>query len=231
MDVSSNNRTSISKKNIVIFGTKAFAEVAHYHFTYDSPHSVAAFTVDEAYLKEPTFKGLPVVPFAEVEKQFPPGEYSMFVAIGFHKLNMDRAAKVAEAEAKGYRLESFVSSRANVAPDLQVGPNTMIMEHASIHPFVRIGRNTVIWSGTRIAFHTRIGDHCWIVSPIFGESVTVGDNAFIGLNATIGPGIKIGKSNVIGAGALILKDTKDFEVYKGQASKPSRVPSSRLRNF
>ena len=231
MDVSTNNRMSAGIKNIIIFGTKAFAEIAHYHFTYDSPHSVAAFTVDAAYLKEPTFKGLPVVPFEEVEKQFPPAEYGMFVAIGFHKLNRERAAKVAEAEAKGYRLESFVSSRAGIAPDLQVGPNTMIMEHASIHPFVRIGRNTVIWSATRIAFHTRIGDHCWIVSPIFGESITVGDYAFIGLNATIGPGISIGKSNVIGAGALIFKDTKDFEVYKGLASKPSRAPSNRLRNF
>lgn len=230
MDVSTNNRTSIGKKPIVIFGTKAFAEVAHYHFTYDNPNSVVAFTVDAAYLTEPTFKGLPVVPFEEVEKQFSPAEYGMFVAIGFHKLNRERAEKVAEAEAKGYQLESFVSSRANIAPDLQVGPNTMIMEHASIHPFVQIGRNTVIWSGTRIAFHTRIGDHCWIVSPIFGEAITVGDNAFIGLNATIGPGISIGKSNVIGAGALILKDTKDFEVYKGLASKPSRAPSYRLRN-
>ena len=29
----------------------------------------------------------------------------------------------------------------------------------------------------------------------------------------------------------ILKDTEDFEVYKGRASKPSRAPSNRLRNF
>jgi sugar O-acyltransferase (sialic acid O-acetyltransferase NeuD family) len=217
-------------RRIVIFGAKAFAEIAHYYFTHDSGYSVAAFTVDAAYLEGGTFKGLPVVPFEEVERRFPPASYGMFVALGIHKVNRQRAAKVAEAEAKGYRLVSFVSSKADVASDLEVRPNTMIMERAGIQPFVQIGRNTVVWSATRIGFHTRIGDHCWIVCPIFGESVTVGDYAFVGLNATVAPGVTIGKGTVIGAGALILKDTKAFEVYRGQASRPARVSSTRLWN-
>lgn len=218
-------------KRLVIFGTQAFAEIAHYYYSHDSGYSVSAFTVDAPYLKEATFKGLPVVAFEEVEKQFPPGECNVFVAIGIHGVNKLRAAKVAEAEAKGYHLASFVSSRADVAADLEVRPNTMIMERAGIQPFVEIGRNTVIWSATRIGFHARIGDHCWIVCPIFGESVTIGDYSFIGLNATIAPHVSIGKSNVIGAGALILRDTQDSEVYRGHPSTPSRAPSSRLWAF
>jgi sugar O-acyltransferase (sialic acid O-acetyltransferase NeuD family) len=221
---------SATMTKIIIFGAKAFAEIAHYFFTHDSTYAVAAFTVDAAYMREPTYKGLPVVAFEEVERHFPPEEYGMFVAVGIGKVNQQRAAKVTEAEAKGYRLASFLSSKAHVPPDLQVRPNTMIMEHTIIQPFVEIGRDTVIWSSTRIGFHTRIGDHCWLVCPIFGESVTVGDYTFIGLNATIAPFLSIGKSNIIGAGALILADTKDFAVYKGHASTPSRVPSTRLWN-
>jgi sugar O-acyltransferase (sialic acid O-acetyltransferase NeuD family) len=218
-------------KHLVLFGTQAFAEIAHYYFSHDSGYSVSAFTVDAPYLKEATFKGLPVVAFEEVEKDFPPDECGMFVAVGIHGVNRLRAAKVAEAEAKGYQLASFVSSRADVAPDLELRPNTMIMERAGIQPFVEIGRNTVIWSATRIGFHTRIGDHCWIVCPIFGESVSIGDYSFIGLNATIAPHVSIGKGNVIGAGALILKDTQDFEVYRGHPSTPSQVPSNRMWAF
>ena len=218
-------------KRLVIFGTQAFAEIAHYYYSHDSGYSVSAFTVDASHLEAATFKGLPVVAFEEVEQEFPPDECGMFVAVGIHRVNRLRAAKVAEAEAKGYHLASFVSSRADVAPDLEVRPNTMIMERAGIQPFVEIGRNTVIWSATRIGFHTCIGDHCWIVCPIFGESVTVGDFSFIGLNATIAPHVSIGQGNVIGAGALILKDTQDFEVYRGHPSTPSRVPSSRLWAF
>ena len=215
-------------KRIVIFGTKNFAEISHHYFTHDSDYTVSAFTVDSPYVKEATFKGLPVVPFEEVERQFPPAAYDMFVAVGIQGVNMLRSTKVDEAEKKGYRLASFLSSKASVNSDLVLRPNTMIMESVWIHPFVEIGRDSIIWSASRIAFHTRIGDHCWIVSAIFGESVTVGDHSFIGLSATIAPNVSIGKRNIIGAGALILKDTKDFEVYKGHASTPARVPSTRL---
>jgi sugar O-acyltransferase (sialic acid O-acetyltransferase NeuD family) len=218
-------------KGLIIFGTKAFAEIAHYYFTHDSEYSVAAFTVDAAYLREATFKGLPVVPFEEVGRHFPPDEFAMFVAVGIAKVNKVRAEKTAEAEAKGYQLASFVSSKADVAADLQLGPNTMIMERAGIQPFVRIGRNTVIWSTSRIGFRTHIGQHCWITCAICGESVTIGDFSFVGLNATIAPFVSVGKSNFIGAGALILKDTNDFAVYKGHPSLPSRVRSNQLRRF
>jgi sugar O-acyltransferase (sialic acid O-acetyltransferase NeuD family) len=218
-------------QKIVIFGAKAFAEIAHYYFTHDSPLTVAAFTVDAAYVKESTYKGLPVVAFEEVERAFPPGEYGMFIAIGFNKVNRLRADKVAQADAKQYQLASFVSSKADVAPDLQLRPNTMIMERAGIQPFVQIGKNTVIWSTTRIGFHTRIGDHCWITCALFGESVRVGDYSFVGLNATIAPFVSIGQSNIIGSGALIARDTKDGEIYRARPSKASRVPSDRLRGF
>ena len=215
-------------RKLVIFGARGFAEIAHYYFTSDGDASVAAFTVDGPYLQEASFKGLPVVPFEEVERRFPPADYGMFIAMGVHRVNRTRAAKAAAAEAKGYRLASFVSSRADVARDLEVRPNTMIMERAGIQPFVRIGRNTIIWSATRIGFHTRIGDHCWIVCPIFGEAVTVGDYSFIGLNATIAPRISIGRANVIGAGAVILKDTRDEAVYRAEGSRPARASSRRL---
>ncbi len=97
---------------IVIFGAAAFAEIAHYYFTHDSPHDVAAFAVDAGYLRKSTFCGLPIVPFEEVASAFPSSECEMFVAIGIGRVNRTRAGKVAEAEAKGYRLASFVSSRA-----------------------------------------------------------------------------------------------------------------------
>ena len=102
----------------------------------------------------------------------------------------------------GYRLASFLSSRADVAADLQLLPNTMVMERAGIQPFVRIGKNSIIWSTTRIGFRTIIGDHCWLVSSLLGESVHVGDYSFVGLGATLAPNVRIGQANIIGAGAV-----------------------------
>lgn len=215
-------------RDLIIFGTRNFAEIAHYYFTHDSPYQVAAFTVDGEFMDADSFAGLPVVPFEEVSQRFPPSDYAMFVAVGHQKINSQRQAKVAAVEAAGYSLASFASSKADIPPGFTLEPNTMIMERSTLQPFTRVGKNSMIWSTTRIGFHTVIGENCWVVCALFGESCVVGDNTFIGLNATIAPGLKIGRGNVIGAGALITKDTKDHEVYRGHASEPSRVPSTRL---
>jgi sugar O-acyltransferase (sialic acid O-acetyltransferase NeuD family) len=219
-------------KPLVIFGAAGFAEMAHYYFERDSDYSVVAFTVDAPYIVEATFQGLPVIPVEELKATFPPDQTTMFVAMGIQKVNQLRAAKVAEVEAQGYRLASYLSTRARVPDDLVLKPNTFIMEEVGLQPRVTVGRNSILWPRTNVGFGSRIGDHCWLVTATLGESVTVGDYTFIGINATIRPSRTIAPSNVIGAGALILEDTKEFAVYKGNASKASRVPSYRLlRNW
>lgn len=215
-------------RDLVIFGDKNFAEVARYYFEHDSEHRVRAFTVDGEFLAESTRGGLPVVPFEELPSTFPPSDYGMFVAVGIADVNRARAAKVAQAEARGYRLASFLSSKAAVHSDLELQPNTMIMEGAVIQPFVRIGKNSVLWSTTRIGFRTRVGNHCWIVCALFGESVVMKDYGFVGLGATVGPNLTLGESCVVGAAALVLKDTPDRSVYRGPLSEHLEKSSDAL---
>lgn len=218
-------------KNLVIFGTGEFGEIVHYYFRHDSAYSIAAFTLDAAYVSEATFQSLPVVAFEELETRFPPSDYDVFVAMGIQKVNRQRAAKVAEVLAKGYTLASYLSSKAKVADGFVIRPNSCVMEEAFLQPFVEVGCDTIIWPRSTIGFHGRIGNHCWLVAPTMGESVVVGDFSFLGLNSTIAPCTRIGASNVIGAGALILHNTRDDEIYKGHASEASRVPSHRLRHI
>jgi sugar O-acyltransferase (sialic acid O-acetyltransferase NeuD family) len=213
---------------LVRFGAGAFADLAHYYFTHDSPYRVAAFCVDAAYLKEPTRRGLPVVAAEEVAAAFPPGRCDAFVAVGIGRVNANRAEKMRQMQALGYRLAGFLSSRAMAAPDLQVRPNAMIMEHAILQPFIEVGAGAVVWSASRIAFGTRIEDYCWLTAPLIGESCVIGEGTFVGLGATIAPCVKVGRQNVIGAGALIMKDTQDFQVFRGPAATASAVPSTRL---
>lgn len=218
-------------EKMIIFGTRAFAEIAHYYFSKQSHYRVVGFTVDAEHLDESTYCGLPVIPFNEVECSFPPGEHAMFVAVGHQEINQQRERKVIEVESKRYCLANFISPKADVADDLSVGPNSMVMEYSILQPFVEIGKNSIIWSASRMGFHTKVGNHCWIVSALFGERVFVGDHSFVGLNATIAPKVNIGKSNVIGAGTLIFKDTQDNQVYRERMSELLKVPSQQLHKF
>ncbi len=218
-------------KPLVIFGTGVFGDISHYYFSHESDYRPVAFSVDAAFLKEASFQGLPVVAFEELVKEFGPDSCDVFVAVGLREVNQFRARKVAEVEAKGYRLASHLSPRAYVWPNYRLQPNTIIMEYSMLQPLVEIGRNTVVWAASRIGFRAKIGDHCWMACPLVADMAMVGDFSFVGPQSYVANGVKIAKSNIIGAGAVILKDTKDFEVYRGPESSLSRVPSHRLSNF
>jgi sugar O-acyltransferase (sialic acid O-acetyltransferase NeuD family) len=219
------------KKKLVIFGVGNFAEMAHYLFTTDSDYEVTGFTVDAAYLDRSAFKGVPVIAYEELRASANRAAQDLFVAVGVGKINTLRAQKVAQVDADGFHMASFVSTSARVAPDLVVHPNTMIMDQVNIHPQVTIGSDTVIWSNSRIALKVAIGSHVWITSAVVGDSTTIGDYSFVGLNATVAPFVRVGSHNLIGAGAVILRNTKDYEVYKGSRSMPSKVSSLRIRNI
>ncbi|MGV8932434.1 MAG: sugar O-acyltransferase [Luteimonas sp.] len=219
------------RRKLYIFGAQNFAEMCHYFFTEDSAYEVAGFTVDAAYLGETSFCGLPVIAYEELRKTLSPSDADIFVAIGVAKINTVRAQRVAQVQADGFTLASFVSSRAHVHRDLVVRPNTMVMDHVMIHPGVTIGYDTVLWSNCGVALKVRIGDHVWITSAVIGDSATIGDCSFIGLNATIAPFVNVGSHNLIGAAAVITRDTLDYQVYRGPRSKPSSVSSLRIRNI
>jgi len=219
-------------EKLVIFGAGQIAEVARFYFEHDAGRRVAAFSVDAAYAKEPSFGGLPVVPFEELAQRFPPASHGIFVAMSYQKINATRAEKLAAAEALGYRAATYVSSKATVWPGFAPGPNCFILEDNTIQPFARVGRNVTLWSGNHVGHHATIGDHVFVAShAVISGAVEIGDYSFIGVNATIRDNVRIGRSCVIGAGALILEDAPDRSVYMGEASKASRVPSDRLRGI
>ncbi len=218
--------------NVVVFGVGQWADLAHFYFTHDSPHEVAAFTLDRGYMEEEEHRGLPVVAFAEVERAYPPEEFKMFIPISFKRMNHLRAEKYHEAKAKGYELVSYVSSKATTWPGFECGENCFIFEDNTIQPFVEIGNNVVLWSGNHIGHHTVIKDHVMVTSQVvISGACTVEPYSFFGVNATVRDETIIARETLVGAGAVILRDTKEFEIYKAEGTKPARVRSDRIRSI
>ncbi len=77
--------------DIVIFGGGNFSSQAWYVLTHDSPHRVAGFTVDGDYCTGERFHDLPMVPFEELERHFPPDRFVMLVSLGGRNINGLRA--------------------------------------------------------------------------------------------------------------------------------------------
>ncbi len=220
------------KKPLIIFGSGDIAELAHYYFSTDSNYEVVAFTVDASYIKESEFCELPVVAFEDVTKHYPPESNYFFVALSYSKLNAVRKEKFISAKEKGYRIASYISSRATLLNNEQFGENCFVLEDNTIQPFVKIGNNVTLWSGNHIGHHSVIKDHTFIASHVVvSGGVEIGEQCFIGVNATLRDHIKIGDRCVVGAGALLLTDADAESVYIGAATEQSRVPSTRLRGI
>jgi len=219
-------------KQVVIFGTGDFAQVAYVYLSKDSPHRVAAFTVHEKYIAERTLLGLDVVPFEQLETRYPPSSYAMFVAVGFSKLNRIRTELYSLCKRRGYELITYINSRAFRLDELEIGDNCFVFEANVIQPFVKLGNNVVLWCGNHIGHHVTIGDNCFIAShAVVSGRVTIGANCFIGVNATIRDGVKIEPNCIIGAGAVVLKDTVEGGVYRGVNTDPAPYGSDELTRF
>jgi hypothetical protein len=129
-------------RKLVIVGAGEFAEIAHYYFTHDSPSQVVGFTVDREYLREHRFRGLPVVPFDEVLRHFPPAEHDMFVALGIGGVNPFRNA---------LRQTVFMETLFTLMGKLAKADGLRLAKASGLRRAICAGLSASIWSALSLA--------------------------------------------------------------------------------
>lgn len=211
-------------KKIIIIGAGETANLAYEYFTYDSEYEVVAFAVNKEYIKEKTFRDLPVVEFETVENLYSPDEYGAFVAMAGEKLNRNRTKMYNATKQKSYELVSYISSRAFVWHNVEIGENCFILEDNTLQPFTKVGNNVIMWSGNHLGHQSVIKDNCFISSHcvICGCS-EIGENSYLGVNCSIADYVKIAKDNFIAMGAVVNKKTKENCIYIGNPAKRAEV--------
>ena len=199
---------------IIIFGIGDIASIAAYYFSIDSHHEVVAFTVDRKYLKESLFEGKPTIAFVDIQKNYPSSEYKVFIALSYSKMNKIREEKYHLVKEKGYELVSYISSKCSYLSQFQPGDNCFIFEDNTIQPFVKIGSNVTLWSGNHIGHHSTIESHNFVSSHVvLSGHCVIESNCFIGVNSTIAHRVRIARETLVGAGAIITKNTIEKGVY------------------
>lgn len=216
-------------KKLVLVGDSAFAQIAHEYFEVDTDYTVVGFSVERAYLKNQEMGGLPVVPFEELESIFDPDAHEVYVATTYTQLNRLRTRLANAVKEKGYRLASYVSPRAFVWRNVELGEHCFIFEDNTIQPFVKIGNNVVLWSGNHIGHHSIVRDNCFIASHVvISGFCDIGESSFIGVNATLANNVTIGKDNWIGPNAAVMKDTAAGALYKTEQPEPAKISAPRF---
>ena len=201
-------------KKIVIFGCNDFAELVKFYFDNDSEYEISGFVIDDDYHTADIFLALPLVKTSDLEFIFPKEEYSLFVAVGYSKMNRIRKQKINEFRTLGYHFVSYIASSCISWGDLTLGDNCFIMENVILQKNVKIGSGVVIWAGTCVGHDSEVGDNVFIsLNATLSGNTVVKANSFIGANATIRDGVLIEQSTLVGAGSYISKNTKEYEIY------------------
>ncbi|MBK3847251.1 acetyltransferase [Stutzerimonas xanthomarina] len=208
-------------KKLVIVGAGELAMIADEYFSYDSQYEVCAFSVEKEYINAKVLNDKPIVPFEDLENQYSPNDYEIFVAIPASQLNRVRTRLYLEVKDKGFRCATYISSHAFVWRNAKIGENCFIFEDNTVQPFVEIGNNVILWSGNHIGHRSVIEDNCFLSSHVVVSGYCrVGNSSFVGVNATINDRINIARDCVIASGSLVNKHLEEPErIYYGSPAQ------------
>jgi sugar O-acyltransferase (sialic acid O-acetyltransferase NeuD family) len=219
----------IKKNKLILIGDSAFAEVAYEYFMRESHYEVVCFAVEKAYLTKKKLFGLPVVPFEEMSMRYNPKEHYFYAALVYSNLNRLRTRLYLAAKQMGFRPASFISPKAEIWPNVEIGEHCFIFEGNNIQAFSKIGDNVVLWSGNHVGHHSVIQNHCFIASHVvISGFCNIGQSCFLGVNATLGNNVTIGQDCWLGPNIALLKDAPPKSLYGLTEPQPSRVDTHRF---
>lgn len=114
-------------------------------------------------------------------------------------------------------------------------PNLSMAAHACIGPDVHCYCMGPISIGERAIVsqraHLCAGTHA-IDDPDFqliARPITIGPQAWVAAEAFIGPGVNVGAGSVVGARAVVLRDTQPWGVYSGNPAQCIKTRAFRRR--
>jgi len=146
----------------------------------------------------------------------------------------------------GKNLKIGESSRLHILHDcnLIIGDNVSISRNCYIYPeSIFIGNKVSVQDNVRIYGNVTIGNYVIIAPNVFISSgthvfdkehitileqdnkykidfpVIIEDDVWIGINSVILPGVIVAKGCIIGAGSILTKSTKPYEIWGGVPAK------------
>lgn len=159
---------------------------------------------------------LPVLGDISVLEKIP--HEAVVIAIGNNQMRRRLAEDLVLAN------ETFLIARhpsSVIAPDVRIGPGTMICAGAIVNTGSAIGAHVILNTGCTVDHHSVVGDYVHIAPGVhMGGEVVIEEGALIGIGATIAPRMSVGAWATVGAGAVVTKPVPPGVTVVGVPAKP-----------
>jgi sugar O-acyltransferase (sialic acid O-acetyltransferase NeuD family) len=213
-------------QRVILVGNAVTAEILYSYLRDDRRYEVLGLTVDDEFLGESRVPELPAVKLSRVRDAFSPDLCRVVMAVGYRDVNRVRASLFARLKDIGYHMETYVHPDARVYTRHPLGEGCVVLPGAVLEPHVRVGDNTMVWSNVTLAHHCSVEEHCWIAAgTVISGNARVRRNCFIGVSATVVNGVTVGEFNIVGAQAMISRDTQPHAVHLARSAEPVRFSS------
>lgn len=196
-------------QEVLLFGVSPLSErIAYYVEHGDSvkDFSVKGFVIDDKYFSEDNFVGKKIYRYSEAKENFIE-TVPIIVCIGYKNMNENRKNIFYRLQADGWKIESYISSRANIDTDL-IGEGNIFIETASVGVSCKIGDGNIFDGRSYLGHHSVIGNFNFLGNnSTTGGKIQMGDCCFIGMNSTIRNGVEVHDKTLLGAGCYLNHST------------------------
>lgn len=199
-------------ESLIIVGLSKTASHVYSFVEYHKLFNVIGFAVNEKYKDVDTFCGLPVYGLESLkEKEL--GDYSLFLALLWNRLNGDRQRLYDYCKKEGFKLANLISPLAVLRSPIP-GDNCWIHDYVVIQNNSTIESDVAIMGGSLIGANTHIGAHCFFgAQSVLGGGSSVGERTFVGIKATIFDDTTIGQKCIVGACTAVKRNMPDFSKW------------------
>jgi sugar O-acyltransferase (sialic acid O-acetyltransferase NeuD family) len=188
-------------------------------------YRVALYLDDDPAKQGILLDGVPVsVPIEDALRSLSPS-IAVSVAIGDNDV---RRQWLRKAKVLGYQVPALIS------PHAVVSKSATVEEGVYLHPFchvwtrARIGFGCILSPHATVAHHTELGEGCFVSTGAnVGASIRVGEAAFFGIGSVTSTDVQnVAEHSLIGAGAVLIRDTQKHGVYVGSPGRCIKVNSA-----
>jgi acetyltransferase-like isoleucine patch superfamily enzyme len=196
----------------LIYGVSEMAELLLYQLKKYDLEMPEAFVVERDYKTEDTFQGRPVVCLDELDQKYSPSDYGLYVCIGYNQMNQIRRRICTELIARNYTLLNFIHPTASVNCS-KMGQGNLIFEGVVLDCFSCIGDGNIFYINALLENHSVAGNYNFFgAEATVGAFEEIGDGCFFGMHSSTLSKLHIGDYTLIGANAVVTKDTEKESV-------------------
>lgn len=204
-------------KKILFYGGKSTAYIV-YNMLKDT-NLEPSFIFDE-YLKKSFFPSKAKFSNKKIDlKKYVKLSEKFFVCIGMMdgKLRDHISNLLIEKKLKPF---SVISSSSNIDKTVQHGYGLLAMPNSVVHKFSKLGNNCYLNVNSVIDHECIVGNGVHVMgSAYIAGRVKIENFVSVGANATILPDIVLGEGSIIGAGAVVTKNVKPYDVVVGNPAR------------